>query len=165
MWILKKKYDYWWKKYDLKRLTGQLKLHFLTEIGRLHWNQGEEVAHFAWFGEPCFRDFIYTVKKTFQCLNGAAMFNQICALRLVLTVKTLEHKWVSGNRNTWCLDNLKLQFGFFIFQNKMIGPFNYIFTQYEPIINNTYSVASNILLGWRGGSYIFSSIIISLQLA
>ena len=23
-----------------------------TEIGRLHWNQGEEVAHFAWFGEP-----------------------------------------------------------------------------------------------------------------
>jgi hypothetical protein len=37
---------------DLKRLTGRLKLRFLTEIGRLHWNQGEEVAHFAWFGEP-----------------------------------------------------------------------------------------------------------------
>jgi hypothetical protein len=28
---------------DLKRLT---------KIGRLHGNQGEEVAHFAWFGEP-----------------------------------------------------------------------------------------------------------------
>jgi hypothetical protein len=53
MWILKKKYDYWWKNTDLKRLTGRLKLRFLTEIGRLHWNQDEEVAHFAWFGEPC----------------------------------------------------------------------------------------------------------------
>jgi hypothetical protein len=40
------------KNTDLKRLTGRLKLHFLTEIGRLHWNQGKEVAHFAWFGEP-----------------------------------------------------------------------------------------------------------------
>ena len=40
------------KNTDLKRLTGRLKLRFLTEIGRLHWNQGEEVAHFAWFGEP-----------------------------------------------------------------------------------------------------------------
>ena len=29
-----------------------LKLRFLTEIGRFHWNQGEEVAHFTWFGEP-----------------------------------------------------------------------------------------------------------------
>ena len=53
MWILKKKYDYWWKNTDLKRLTRRLKLRFLTEIGRLHWNQDEEVAHFAWFGEPC----------------------------------------------------------------------------------------------------------------
>jgi len=41
------------KNTDLKRLTGQLKLHFLTEIGRFHWNQGKKVAHFAWFGEPC----------------------------------------------------------------------------------------------------------------
>jgi hypothetical protein len=24
----------------------------LTEIGQFHCNQGEEVAHFAWFGEP-----------------------------------------------------------------------------------------------------------------
>jgi hypothetical protein len=41
------------KNTDLKkRLTQRLKLRFLTEIGRLHWNQGEEVAHFAWFGEP-----------------------------------------------------------------------------------------------------------------
>ena len=37
------------KNTDLKRLTGQLKLRFLTEIGHFHWNQGEEVAHFAWF--------------------------------------------------------------------------------------------------------------------
>ena len=36
------------KNMDLKRL----KLRFLTEMGRFHWNQGEEVAHFAWFGEP-----------------------------------------------------------------------------------------------------------------
>jgi hypothetical protein len=41
------------KNTNLKRLTGRLKLRFLTEIGWLHWNQGEEVAHFAWFGEPC----------------------------------------------------------------------------------------------------------------
>jgi hypothetical protein len=33
------------KNTDLKRLTGRLKLRSLTEIGRLHWNQGEEVAH------------------------------------------------------------------------------------------------------------------------
>ena len=38
---------------EKKILTGRLKLRFLTEIGRFHWNQGEEVAHFAWFGEPC----------------------------------------------------------------------------------------------------------------
>jgi hypothetical protein len=31
------------KNTDLKRLTGRLKLRFLTEIGRFHWNQGEEV--------------------------------------------------------------------------------------------------------------------------
>jgi hypothetical protein len=52
-------YVYWRKSMiigekhpDLKRLTGQLKLRFLTEIGRFHWNQGKEVAHFVWFGEP-----------------------------------------------------------------------------------------------------------------
>jgi hypothetical protein len=37
------------KNTDLKRLTGRLKLRFLTEIGRLHLNQGEEVAHVAIF--------------------------------------------------------------------------------------------------------------------
>jgi hypothetical protein len=46
VWILVK------KNTDLKRLTGRLKLRFLTEIGRFHWNQGEKVTHFAWFGEP-----------------------------------------------------------------------------------------------------------------
>jgi hypothetical protein len=35
------------KNTDLKRLTRWLKL------GRFHWNQGEEVAHIAWFDEPC----------------------------------------------------------------------------------------------------------------
>jgi hypothetical protein len=40
-------------KIDLKRLTGRLKLRFLTEIGWFHWNRGEKVVHFAWFGDPC----------------------------------------------------------------------------------------------------------------
>ena len=39
VWLLVK------KNMDLKKLTGRLKLRFLTEIGRFHWNQGEEVAH------------------------------------------------------------------------------------------------------------------------
>ena len=42
MWILKKMYDFWWKKYGLEK-TDRLKLRFFTEI-----------AHFAWFGKPCF---------------------------------------------------------------------------------------------------------------
>ena len=46
------------KNTDLKRLTGRLKLRFLTEIGRFHGHQGEEVAHFTWFGEPCKRSFL-----------------------------------------------------------------------------------------------------------
>ena len=47
VWLLVKKIRTWkdWRR-------GRLKLCFLTEIGRLHWNQDEEVAHFAWFGEP-----------------------------------------------------------------------------------------------------------------
>jgi hypothetical protein len=45
MWILKKKYDI--GETDLKRLTGRLKLHFLTEIGRFHWNQGA-ARSFLW---------------------------------------------------------------------------------------------------------------------
>jgi hypothetical protein len=32
------------KNTDFKRLTGRLKLRFLTEIGRFHLNQGEKVA-------------------------------------------------------------------------------------------------------------------------
>jgi hypothetical protein len=47
------------KKTDLKRLTGRLKLHLLTEIGQFHWNQGEKVAHFAWFG-PCSWNLTHT---------------------------------------------------------------------------------------------------------
>ena len=41
------------KKYGLKKTDRATETSLLTEIGRLHWNQGEEVAHFAWFGEPC----------------------------------------------------------------------------------------------------------------
>jgi hypothetical protein len=44
VWLLVKKILTW---------KDWLKLHFLTEIGRFHWNQGEKVAHFAWFGDPC----------------------------------------------------------------------------------------------------------------
>ena len=45
VWLLVKKIRTW--------KEWRLKLRFLTEIGRLHWKQGKEVAHFAWFGEPC----------------------------------------------------------------------------------------------------------------
>ena len=46
VWLLVKKILTW------KDWQGRLKLRFLTEIGRFHWNQGKKVAHFAWFGEP-----------------------------------------------------------------------------------------------------------------
>ena len=42
-------YEYWRKS----MIIGE-KNTDLTEIGRFHCNQGEEVAHFAWFGEPWF---------------------------------------------------------------------------------------------------------------
>jgi hypothetical protein len=35
------------------------------EIGQFHWNQGEEVAHFAWFGEPRHRSQCFTTKTPF----------------------------------------------------------------------------------------------------
>ena len=47
VWLLVKKIWTW------KDWQGQLKLRFLTEIGQFHWNQDEEVTHFAWFSEPC----------------------------------------------------------------------------------------------------------------
>jgi hypothetical protein len=47
LWLLVRKILTW------KDWQGRLKLRFLTEIGRFHWNQGEKVTHFAWFGEPC----------------------------------------------------------------------------------------------------------------
>ena len=53
------------KNTDLKRLTVRLKLRFLTEIGRFHWNQGEEVAHFTWFGEPCHWSQCFPTKTPF----------------------------------------------------------------------------------------------------
>jgi hypothetical protein len=76
------------KNMDLKRLTERLKLRFLIEIGRFHWNQGEEIAHFDWFSESwyikpgsetyltlCFRyEFIWNI---FQ--------NQIILFALILS--------------------------------------------------------------------------------
>ena len=62
------------KNTDLKRLTGRLKLRFLTEIGRLHWNQGEEVAHFTWFGEPCiYKLFLYFYRNS-DTENNSSLF-------------------------------------------------------------------------------------------
>ena len=41
------------KKYWLPKADRSLKLLTLrAEIGWFHWNQGEKVTHFAWFGEP-----------------------------------------------------------------------------------------------------------------
>ena len=59
---MKKKYDYWWKKYGFEKTDRATKIRFFTEIGRFHWNQGKEVAHFAWFGEPWSTSF-------FVCLS------------------------------------------------------------------------------------------------
>ena len=60
VWVIFQEHEYWRKSMiigekntDLKRLTGWLKLRLLTEIRQFHSNQGEKVAHFAWFGEPC----------------------------------------------------------------------------------------------------------------
>jgi hypothetical protein len=60
---------------DLKRLTGRLKLRFLTEIGQFHWNQGEEVAHFAWFGEPC-RTYPECAQKKKSSALFKVLYNQ-----------------------------------------------------------------------------------------
>ena len=63
-WILKKKYDYWWRNTDLQRLTGRFKLPLLAGIGRFQQNQGEIVAHFVWFYEPwCFQ----SIRKLISC--------------------------------------------------------------------------------------------------
>jgi hypothetical protein len=62
------------KNTDLKRLTGQLKLRFFTEIGQFHWNQGEKVSHFAWFGEPW---LLWLLNEELQ-LNHCS-FTLICA--------------------------------------------------------------------------------------
>jgi hypothetical protein len=66
------------KNMDLKRLTGRLKLCFLTEIGQFHWNLGKEVPHFAWFGEPCRLNFlvvhVHFVKGRGTCGSGERNF-------------------------------------------------------------------------------------------
>jgi hypothetical protein len=50
--FLKNKIANKWKEIqiEIQKITTTC---FLTEIGRFHWNQGEKVAHFAWFGELC----------------------------------------------------------------------------------------------------------------
>ena len=75
------------KNTDLKRLTGRLKLRLLTEIGWFHWNQCEEVGHFAWFGEPC----IYINKNVWRYWK----YSQTCIKRSPLgQIKgSLINKW------------------------------------------------------------------------
>ena len=71
------------KNTDLKRL----KLHFLTKIGRLHWNQGEEVAHFDWFGVLCLPlIFMYNYKY-------ATVYNYTYTL-VKFSKSTSSHCWV-----------------------------------------------------------------------
>jgi hypothetical protein len=78
---------------DLKRLTGRLKLRFLTEIGRLHWNQGEEVTHFAWFSEPwCPRIRIIRIKHCFfrkLCMYKHRQLTHKLYLKSFINVKLL----------------------------------------------------------------------------
>ena len=59
------------KMWTWKDWQGRLKLRFLTEIVRFHWNQGEEVAHFAWFGEPCMPEVRMLTDRTYDlCLRS-----------------------------------------------------------------------------------------------
>jgi hypothetical protein len=68
------------KNTDLKRLTGRLKLRFLTEIEWFHWNQGEEVAHFAWFSEP------WSIRRKPQtCRKSLRNFITYCCIKYTLS--------------------------------------------------------------------------------
>jgi hypothetical protein len=49
---LKKKYDYWWKKYLLEKTDRATNTSLFDRNWAISLNQGEKVAHFAWFGEP-----------------------------------------------------------------------------------------------------------------
>jgi hypothetical protein len=64
-------------------------LRFLTEIGRFHWNQGEEVAHFAWFGEPWLASYVLKVHRIF-------------IVHVILTTKCL-FNW--HELSFWCTDS------------------------------------------------------------
>jgi hypothetical protein len=72
-----------------------------TEIGRLHWNQGEEVAHFAWFGEPwtqltfyhetemthCMIIYIYVVTEHLSIAKGVLLLRltSVCPYKFFTT--------------------------------------------------------------------------------
>ena len=87
------------KNTDLKRLTGRLKLRFLTEIGRFHWNQGEEVAHFAWFGEPWESLWLIILKSLNppSKKSGALTVHSVYKYVMIRS----KHKW-------WVYDSLKV---------------------------------------------------------
>jgi hypothetical protein len=70
-WILKKKYDFWWKNSDLQRLKGRLKLRFLARIGQSHRNHDKKVAHFTWFGEPWSKSYIVWFTSNHSCQQSS----------------------------------------------------------------------------------------------
>jgi hypothetical protein len=55
MWILKEKYDYWWKKYGIEKTDRATKTSLFDKNWAISLKQGEEVAHIAWFSEPCYK--------------------------------------------------------------------------------------------------------------
>ena len=89
----------------MKRLTGRLKLCFLTENGRFHWNQGKKKSPTSpGFGEPWFMSMveealvhIYPLLNEFMIMvirwamqalvslwlfiNFSVLFNKFCNLR------------------------------------------------------------------------------------
>jgi hypothetical protein len=75
------------KNTDMKRLTGRLKLCFLTEIGWLHWNQGEEVTHFTWFGESWWHQYKVII----------VVVRSVCKGNLGAEGKTIKLQKVPGN--------------------------------------------------------------------
>jgi hypothetical protein len=50
--VLKKKYDYCWKISGLEKTDRATKTSLFDRNWAISLNQGKEVAHFVWFGEP-----------------------------------------------------------------------------------------------------------------
>ena len=83
------------KKADFQRLNGWLT--FWTGIRRFHWNQGNNVAHFTWFGEPWhifYRQEIKQSKKTkllwFKIIMKLTIFLYIIQSMLLCTKRILK---------------------------------------------------------------------------